>query len=105
MLKETKHQTSTLSTTFGMGLLRHLLPVLLISQVIAQSCVNYGNVNGTSCECPPGVGAVILHAAATSSKVALGRPFKQPLGHRMEILPLANAKAAGVGLAAMVRAP
>ena len=49
--------------------------------------------------------AVILHAAATSSKVALGRPFKQPLGHRMEILPLANAKAAGVGLAAMVRAP
>ena len=49
--------------------------------------------------------AVILHAAATSSKVALGRPFKLPLGHCTEILPLANARAAGVGSAAMVRAP
>ncbi len=48
--------------------------------------------------------AVILYAA-TPSKVALGRPFKLPLGHCMEILPLANAKAAGVGSAAMVRAP
>lgn len=48
--------------------------------------------------------AMIPHAAATSSKVALDRLFKPPLGHRMEILPLANAKAAGVGSAAMVRA-
>jgi hypothetical protein len=49
--------------------------------------------------------AMILHAAATSSKVAIDRPFKLLLGHRMEILPLANAKAAGVGSAAMVRTP
>ena len=49
--------------------------------------------------------AVILHVVATSSKVVLGRPFKLPLGHRTEILQLANAKVAGVGSAAMVRAP
>ena len=48
--------------------------------------------------------AMILHAAATSFKGALDRPSKLPLGHRMEILPLANAKAAGMGSAAMVRA-
>jgi len=49
--------------------------------------------------------ATILHAAATPSKVAIDRPFNLPLGHCMETLPLANAKAAGAGSAAMVRAP
>ena len=49
--------------------------------------------------------AMIPYAEATSFKVAPDRPFKLPLGHRMEILPLANAKAAGVASAAMVRAP
>jgi len=48
--------------------------------------------------------ATTLHAAATSSKVAIDRPFKLLLGRCMETLPLANAKAAGVGLAAMVGA-
>jgi len=48
--------------------------------------------------------ATTLPAAATSSKVATDRPFKLLLGHCMGILPLANAKAAGVGSAAMVRA-
>lgn len=49
--------------------------------------------------------AMILHAAATSSKVAVDRQVKLPLGRYMGMLPLANAKAAGVGSAAMVRAP
>jgi len=69
---ETKHQTSTLSTTSGMGLLRHLLPVLLIYQVIAQSCLNYGNVNGTSCECPPGVGGSTCNDPACGGNLFQG---------------------------------
>lgn len=46
--------------------------------------------------------AMILHAAATSSKVAIDRPYKLHLDPPTETSPLANAKAAGVGLAAMV---
>jgi len=49
--------------------------------------------------------AMTLHAAATSSKAAIDRPYKLLLVQRTETSPLANAKPAGVRSAAMVRAP
>lgn len=49
--------------------------------------------------------AMTLHAAATSSKAAIGRPYRLLLDPHTETSPLANAKAAGVASAATVRAP
>jgi hypothetical protein len=46
--------------------------------------------------------AMTLHVAATSSKAAIDRPYKLLLDQRTETSPLASAKLAGVGLAAMV---
>lgn len=49
--------------------------------------------------------ATTPHAAVTSSKAAIGRPYKPLLDRHMEILPLANAKEGGVASAVTVRAP
>lgn len=45
-------------STYTDGLMRRLFVVgaLLISYVRAQTCQNYGVVNGTSCACPVGFG-------------------------------------------------